>query len=147
MDSQIIDLLGRNRLVDELLQAGLDVAVPVKQRGIDLIVYAQQSDGSFVASPLQIRSSAGRSFSIDHTNEKMANLIYAFVWGVGTEKVATYALTQREMQRVGESTGFSLMQSSQRALYAESPNRSLLAEIERFKMSPESWKKKLDSQS
>lgn len=28
MDSQIIELLGRNRLVDELLRAGLEVASP-----------------------------------------------------------------------------------------------------------------------
>jgi hypothetical protein len=143
VDSKTIELLGRNRLVDELLQAGLDVALPVAQRGIDLIVYGHQDDGSFVACPLQLRASSGRKFAIDHTNEKMPNLIYAFVWGVGTEKVATYALTHREMLRVGESTGYSLMQSSQKELYGTSPNRSLLDELERYRMTPESWRQKL----
>lgn len=143
MDSQTIDLLGRNRIVDELLQAGLDVALPVSPRGVDLIVYAHGEDGAFVACPVQLRASTGRKFTIDHTNEKMPNLIYAFVWGVGTDKVATYALTHREMLRVGESTGYSLMQSTQRALYENSPSRSLLDELERYRMTPELWRRKL----
>lgn len=34
-----IEILGRNRLVDELLVAGLEVALPLRDRGIDLIAY------------------------------------------------------------------------------------------------------------
>jgi len=36
-DSQVIELLGRNLLVAELLQAGLEVALPIRDRGIDLV--------------------------------------------------------------------------------------------------------------
>ena len=34
-DSQVIELLGRNLLVAELLQAGLEVALPIRDRGLD----------------------------------------------------------------------------------------------------------------
>lgn len=146
MDSQTIELLGRNRLVDELLQAGLEVALPVAQRGVDLIVFTHQNDGSFVACPVQLRASSGRKFTIDHASDKMPNLIYAFVWGIGSDKVATYALTHKEMQRIGESTGYSLMQSSQRALYDHASNRSLLDELERYRMTPDAWRSKLLAQ-
>ena len=40
MDSQVVEVLGRNRLVSDLLQAGLEVALPVRDRGVDLIAYA-----------------------------------------------------------------------------------------------------------
>jgi hypothetical protein len=40
MNSQIVDLIGRNWLVNELLQANLEVALPLRDRGIDLIAFA-----------------------------------------------------------------------------------------------------------
>ena len=46
MDSQAVELLGRNRLVSDLLQAGLEVALPVRDRGIDLIAYANLNTGA-----------------------------------------------------------------------------------------------------
>ena len=39
MDTQMIEIMGRNRLIDELLRAGLEVALPLRDRGIDLIAY------------------------------------------------------------------------------------------------------------
>lgn len=39
-DSQVVELLGRNRLIEELLLAGLEVALPLRDRRIDLIAYA-----------------------------------------------------------------------------------------------------------
>ena len=55
-DKQIVELLGRNRLVDELLRADLEVAIPARDRGIDLIVYADKGRGvkNFVAKPIQM---------------------------------------------------------------------------------------------
>ena len=34
MDTQVMELLGPNRLVTELLRAGLEIAVPIRDRGI-----------------------------------------------------------------------------------------------------------------
>lgn len=45
VDSQVVELLGRNRLIDELLRAGLEVAVPERDRGIDLIAYLDLDPG------------------------------------------------------------------------------------------------------
>jgi len=54
MDSQTIEILGRNRLVDELLVAGLEVATLLRDRGIDLIAYVDlAADASkFAAVPI-----------------------------------------------------------------------------------------------
>jgi len=37
--TQVIELLGRNRLTDELLGAVLEVAIPERDQGVDLIAY------------------------------------------------------------------------------------------------------------
>ncbi len=50
LDTQVIELLGRQRLIAELLRDGLEVALPVRDRGVDLVAYAdlsrQKSTGS-----------------------------------------------------------------------------------------------------
>ena len=37
LDSQVTEYLGRNLLIDQLLRAGVEVAIPVRDRGVDLI--------------------------------------------------------------------------------------------------------------
>ncbi len=39
IDPQVVELLGRNKLISDLLRAGLEVALPMRDRGIDLIAY------------------------------------------------------------------------------------------------------------
>src|SRR5205085_571466 len=61
-DGQIVELRGRNWLVGELLRAGLEVARPERDRGIDLIAYADlDATGRFVARPIQMKAATGRS--------------------------------------------------------------------------------------
>jgi len=51
MDSQMVELAGRHWLTSQLLRADLEVALPERDRGIDLIVYADLDEqmGDFVA--------------------------------------------------------------------------------------------------
>ena len=76
LDTQVIELLGRNRLVSELLRAGLEVAVPARDRGIDLIAYLDLIDPQdeakdpasagrvqrFAARPIQMKAASQQSF-------------------------------------------------------------------------------------
>jgi len=41
--SQIVEFLGRQRLIAELIRDGLEVALPTRDRGVDLIAYADLS--------------------------------------------------------------------------------------------------------
>lgn len=67
LDSQIIELLGHNRLTDELLRSGLEVAHPPRGRGVDFIAYVdlEMHVQSFVARPIQMKAASRQSFSID----------------------------------------------------------------------------------
>jgi hypothetical protein len=143
MDSDTIRLIGRNRVIDELLASGIDVAVPMRDKSFDLIAYAD-SDEQIVVCPMQVRCSSGRSFAIDQKMERVPNLLHAYVWGVGTEKIATYALTHREALTVAEQMGYSMGQT-QKDLYSMKPSKNLVDLLDRFRMTPETWRKKLQS--
>ncbi len=144
MDTQTIEIIGRNRLIDELLRAGLEVALPLRDRGIDLIAYADVGAKltEFVACPIQMKASSGRSFSIHRKYEKFLNLIHAFVWGLGSSSVApaTYALTQQEAIAVAQAMGYTLTPSWQDGNYTtQQPSKKLLALLEPYRMTPAAW--------
>jgi hypothetical protein len=98
-DTQVVELIGRNRLGSEILRDGLDVAVPARDRGIDLIAYSDLLSNvkKFVARPIQMKASSEASFSIDRKYKRVANLIIAYVWHVhDPNATVTYALTYEE---------------------------------------------------
>jgi hypothetical protein len=55
MDNQLLELCGRHQLTESLLGAGLEVAFPARDRGIDLIAYADTDRRleRFVAAPIR----------------------------------------------------------------------------------------------
>lgn len=81
MDAQATELLGRNRLMSELLRGGLEAALPARDGGIDLRAYVDLSSKvqTFVAVPIQMKAASRASFSIDRNYAKISNLILAHV--------------------------------------------------------------------
>ncbi len=144
MDTQVIEIIGRNRLIDDLLRAGLEIAVPLRDRGIDLIVYDDLA--AFVARPIQMKAASGRSFSIHKKYDKFPNLIHAFVWGLGSGgKAATYALTQSEAVTVGDSMRYTATSSwrEKGAYSTQQPSQKLLKLLEPYLMTPQMWRRKI----
>ena len=110
VDSQIVELMGRNHLVNELLAAGLEVATPLRDRGIDLIVYADLGEGvsQFSARPVQMKAASKQSFSIDRKYEKFPDLIIAFVWGLeDPAHTATFAMTYGQAVAIADQMGYT----------------------------------------
>lgn len=143
-DSQKVELLGRNRLVDELLRDNLEVALPIRDRGIDLIAYADLSStvARYVARPIQMKAAWTQSFVIDRRYERIRDLILAFVWHLGDrERATTFALTYSEAVQVGDSMGWTATGSwIERGAYSTSaPSRRLLELLEPHRMEPSRW--------
>ena len=110
MDTQTLELIGQHRLAGELLRAGLEVAFPARDRGVDLIAYADinQRSGQFVAKPIQLKAASRRSFGIWKKYEKIHGLIFAFVWHLDGETAPeTYALSYAESLKVGDLMGWT----------------------------------------
>jgi hypothetical protein len=108
LDTQQIELLGRNRLVNEIIRADLEVSIPIRDRGIDLIVYADRAE-RFSSRPIQMKSSQGEGrFQIDKKYEKFPDIIIAFVWHLADrEKEITYALTYTDTIMIATEMGYT----------------------------------------
>src|SRR5688500_2541417 len=110
MDSQVVELLGRNRLVDELLRAGLEVALPIRDRGVDLIAYADLGPqlSAFAACPIQMKACSGRAFSLDAKYAKFPNLLVAHIWHIDSpEDEVTFAMNYQEALAVADIMGWT----------------------------------------
>jgi hypothetical protein len=148
IDTQVVELIGRNRLIDELLRAKLEVAVPARDRGVDLIAYADLSAevGEFVARPIQMKAASESSFSIYKKYERLASLIVAYVWYLeDPKKAVTYALTQREALEVADAMGYTATGSwKEDGVYTTTaPSVELCRHLLPFEMTPDRWRVKV----
>ena len=143
MDSQVTEVLGRNHLVSELLRAGLEVAEPIRDRGIDLIAYSDIDKrlSAFVACPIQMKASSGESFSVDAKYAQFPNLIIAHVWHVNdTEEPVTYAVSYQESLAIATEMGWTATQSWAKGYYANTrPGVRLRDLLAQHRMTPAKW--------
>lgn len=145
VDTQVVELLGRNLLVSELLQARLEVAIPERDRGIDLIAYQDlnPASGKFTACPVQMKASSGEGFSITRKYEKFANLIMAFVWNItDPQKSKTYAMTYPSAKNIAKEMGWTKTASwTEKGHYTTSkPSDKLKKLLQNHRMEdPEMW--------
>ena len=151
MDTQTIEILGRNRLLQDLLIAGLEVALPIRDRGIDLITYVDlvAATSKFAAIPIQMKAASTRAFSIDAKYQKISNLVVAYVWGLqAPEHAQIFALTYREVLDVATAMEWTETDSWKNGSYSTSaPSKKLCGLLEPHRMTPETWRKKLSKVS
>jgi hypothetical protein len=145
MDTQTRELVGKHRLASELLEAGLEVAFPSRDRGVDLIAYTDidPAAGRFIAKPIQLKAASRRSFGIWKKYEKFHDLILAFVWHVdGTSVPETYALTYAEAVAIAEALGWTRTASwrEQGGYSTTRPSADLRRRVAPHRMSPERWR-------
>jgi hypothetical protein len=134
--------------MSEILRAGLEVATPLRDRGIDLIAYMDTGNAvsTFTAVPIQMKAASSRSFSINRKYDKFPNLLHAYVWGIQDRAcLATYALTQPEAIEVANEMGYTATDSWRvSGLYATTkPSAKLVALLGPYLMSPEKWKERV----
>lgn len=144
MDTQTIELIGRHRLASELLQAGLEVAFPARDRGVDIIAYADldRQLGQFVAKPIQMKAASQRSFGIWKKYLKIHELVLSFVWNLdGSRDPETYALTCEEAIAIGEAMGWTHTASwKEKGGYSTTrPGVKLCRLLSAYRMTPDSW--------
>ena len=104
-DSQVVELAGRSWLIAQLLQAGLEIARPERDRGIDLIAYLDLDEtvGDFIACPIQVKAATSSTFSIDPKYEKFPRMLLTFVWNVSdSQRTTAFALTYQEALAIAD---------------------------------------------
>lgn len=143
VDGQLVEILGRGRLVGELLRAGLEVALPTRDRGVDLIAYADLGEriSKFVAKPIQMKAALGRSFGVWRKYEN-PDMLLAFVWHLdGAAVPQTYALTVPEANGVASAMGWTSTPSwTEKGGYSTTrPGRRLLELLAPHAMDERRW--------
>ncbi len=147
VDSQLIELAGRNWLMSQLQQAGIEVARPERDRGVDLIAYLEYP--RFIACPIQLKVSSKSAFCV--YREKHKGMLLVYVWHVqDPPKTVALAMTWAEAEAVAQNMGWTAKPSYRKpkgywrvpAVKANSRKesvRTLSSLLERYKMTPDLW--------
>ena|SRR2546422_856212 len=147
MDSQAVEILGRNRLVSELVAAGIEVARPERDRGIDLIAYLDRVGDvrTFRAVPIQMKAASAACFSLDAKYKKTNGLVIAYVWHLSSpEHGVTYATSYNEALKIAAAMGYTTSPSWRKGSYSTShPSARLRDLLEPFRTSPKSWRNRI----
>jgi hypothetical protein len=120
MDSQTVEIIGRNYLVSMLVSDGLEVARPERDRGVDLIAYLDLDEaGRFVACPIQMKAATTASFSLFSKYQRIAQLLLAYVWYANDpDQACAYALRYDEAKSVADQMGWTRTESWRRGGYS-----------------------------
>lgn len=148
MDSQQVELVGRQRLIEELLRAGFEVALPMRDRGIDVIAYfdRDESFGRFVAIPIQLKASTKEGWGVERKYARTRDLLLVNVWNVHSpQDLEIYAAWYDEAEAIAEEMGWTKTASWMKSGYATTrPSRRLRKLLEPLRMTTESWRRKIE---
>lgn len=145
-DSQLVEIAGKHLLISRLVAAGYEVAEPIRDRGIDLIVYRDGHE--FSARPVQMKASTHESFSLDKKYEKFKGILIAYVWNVNVpEQSDVFVLTFDQARGILETKGYAKSNSWAKNGYyfVRNAGSELKALLEPYRMSSELWQQKLPS--
>ena len=140
LDTQQIEILGRSRVKAALIEAGLEVATPERDNGVDLIAYRWSPEGGeFTSRPIQMKAASEFIFGVDRKYERIPYLIIAYVMHVRAEHTI-YALTYREAEEVARSLGWTETASWEAGRYTQtSESKKLAAALAPYRMAPGDW--------
>lgn len=142
-DTQVTELMGRNYLINQLLAAGVEVAVPVRDHGVDLVAYldVESIAEGYSARPIQIKSSSSQSFSIDKKYAKFPHLILAYIWNLRSkDKVVVYGLDYGDALSVAKKMGYLETESWAKGKYiTTAPSVKLRALLKPYEINETTW--------
>ena len=101
VSTQAVEAAGRNWLSAQLLLRGLEVSVPIVDRGIDLIVFKEVGDAGIRALPLQLKCASAESFSLDRKYAGRG-IPLVYVWNVLTQPTAFFLTYDEALVALGE---------------------------------------------
>ena len=105
-DSQQVELIGRGRLVEALVLDGVEVALSVRDRGVDLVAYLDRPTWSAV--PVQLKASSTEAWSLSRKYERTAGLVLVYAWHVlAPERVELRAMTYADALAIAEQMGYT----------------------------------------
>ena len=145
LDTGAIELIGRHCLIAELLADGIEAAMPIRDRGVDLIAYLETHENidRFYSMPIQLKVSSRRSFSLDKKYASIRDLLLVYVWGAtGPEAEREfYAMNYAQAEKILVAMKYSDSKSwDVKGRYATTrPTEDLMKKIKPYRMIRGSW--------
>jgi hypothetical protein len=140
-----LELIGRSLLVGELLRDSLEVALPERDRGIDLIAYLEgdPSGAPFIARPIQLKARTAPAFSVASKYEP--SLLLAYLWNVDRPRdLEAFCMTYVEAFTIAKAMAWTNTASWKAGLYRMSPpSAKLRGLLEPHRMAPGRWRAKV----
>jgi len=148
MDKQQIGIIGKHILIANLIAADLEVAEPLRDRGIDLIVFRDGSDGGkFIACPIQLKTATDETFGLNEKYLRFPNLRIVHVWhALVPARAQIFALSYEEALSLLVEMKYSESPSwkNDRSYTTTKPSKDLKGAMERFLVkSPDEWPRRL----
>ena len=146
-DGQVVEIQGRNWLVNQLYAAGIEVARPERDRGVDLVAYQdRRDDGRFTAVPIQMKAFTNCGWDISRKYERNPGLLICHVWFVADPaRTKCIAMTYPEALKILE--GMSAVRTKSWTIdnyyWVEPLTGALTALLEPFTMDNAAWQTRL----
>lgn len=148
-DSQLTEIFGKNLLIGRLIDAGLEVAEPVRDKSIDLVAYrGAEGTKDFVARPIQLKAYSNESFGLDAKYKRIPRLLIAYVWNVqNPERSEVFALTFEEALEILKIKGYLSTDSWTKGgrYYVRDAGQELREYLAKYKMTRDRWLEKLQA--
>ena len=141
LDSQQIELFGRHRVIESMAKDGIEIAMPLRDRGVDFVAYDDQT--TYLACPVQLKIATNESFSIHDKYAAAARLMMCYVWNIHDARaMAIYAMSWREALGVADAMEWTKTKSwtDNKSYSTSAPSKKLKGLIEPFRVRPGGWK-------
>jgi len=157
MDTQQIGIIGKHILIANLTAADLEVAEPIRDHGIDLIVFRDgkkdsKKGGKFAACPIQLKTSTEKAFELYRKYDRFGELRIVYVWNAknvwNTEKPSAqiYCLTYKQAEDLLKAGGHAEKASWKKGNHwvTTRPSEELKKRLEEYRVkSPKEWPDRL----
>jgi len=158
MDTPQIGIIGKHILIANLLASGLEVAEPIRDHGIDLIVFRDGKEESkkhvkFVARPIQLKTSSKKTFELYRKYGRFDELRIVYVWNAENiwndkypSKPIIFCLKYKEAEDILEAGGHADTVSWTKGnhWFTNNPSPVMVKRLEKYQVkSPKDWGKSL----
>jgi hypothetical protein len=159
MDKQQIGIIGKHILIANLLAAGLEVAEPIRDHGIDLIVYHEGKEDSekpvkFAARPIQLKTSSSKTFELYRKYGRFDELRIVYVWNAesiwdenNSSKPTIFCLKYKEAEEILKAGGHTEKDAWKigNHWFTNSPSDAMQERLDKYRIKlPIDWLKSLE---
>ncbi len=140
LDTQQVEIVGRNLLVSLFVADDVEIAEPIRDRGVDIIAYKEISEGNkFHAVPVQLKAFSKEGFGVYAKYEKFPGILMAYVWHAAEPlKAELFVMTYVQALEIADAVGWTKTVSwlDGGGYSTSSPSKELKELLEQYRHKP-----------